>query len=342
MENSGLRVVLAGAGRAGMVHGRNLAGRVPGARLVGVADADADTAEAAARELGCERWWDEPAKAVADEGVDAVVIASPTFTHVDIAVTALDAGRHVLCEKPLAPTLADARRIKEAAERSSAAFVMAFMRRYSPNVSAAKRAIEAGDIGRPLFARSTTRGPGLPPEWAWDPERSAGLIAEVNSHDLDSVRWFVGQEYVRVHAVGRAAKRPDLAARYPNFVDLIAATYEFDEGGIAQVDGACPADYAYDARLEVYGTEGALFVGDAREQGAALVVRSDAARSEPAQSWRTVFAAGYLGEDEHFVRVAAGIQEPGTTVDDGIRALEAALATNRSAELGRPVAIAEL
>jgi predicted dehydrogenase len=334
-----LRVALVGAGRAGLVHGRNFAAGVPDARLVAIADPVAETRQRAAAELGCQRTLADPLDAATDDGVDAVVVASPTFTHAAVAVAALQAGKHVLCEKPLATTLEEAQRIQAAAAGSTATLVMGFMRRFDAAFTRVAERIAAGDIGDPVFVRSTGRGPGLPPEWALDPRRSAGLIAEVNSHDLDTVRWLSNREFRCVYGVGRAAKRPDLAARYPGFVDLVAVTCELSDGGLAQVDGACPADYGYDARVEVYGTEGVIMAGDPRA-GSALLVRADGAVADPVRSWRELFADAYRAEDAHLVRVAHGQDAPRAGVGDGVAALQAALAVNRSLREGQPVRVA--
>jgi predicted dehydrogenase len=237
-----VRVALVGAGRAGLVHGRNFSAGVPGARLVAIADPLAEARQRAAAELGCQRTLADPLDAATDDGVDAVVVASPTFTHAAVAVAALQAGKHVLCEKPLASTLEDAQRIQAAATGSSGALVMGFMRRFDAGFARAAERIAAGDIGDPVFVRSTGRGPGLPPEWANDPRRSAGLIAEVNSHDLDTVRWLSTREFQTVYAAGRAAKRPDLATRYPGFADpvrswreLFADAYRAEDAHLVQV-----------------------------------------------------------------------------------------------------------
>jgi predicted dehydrogenase len=187
--------------------------------------------------------------------------------------------------------------------------------------------------------RSTGRGPGLPPEWALDPSRSGGLIAEVNSHDLDSIRWFSGQELESVYAIGRAAKRPDLAQRYPGFVDLVLASFELSGGALGELDGACPADYGYDARVEIYGSDGVAFAGDPR-RGSALLIRRGEAVAEPVLGWRDLFAAAYRAEDAHLVAVARGETEPRTSVDDGVRALEGVFAVNRSLAEGSPVTLA--
>ena len=335
---SQLRVVVIGAGRAGMVHARNFATGVAGARLVAIAEPDDDTREAAAAELGVERSFARPLDAVGAADIDAVVIASPTFAHAETAVAAVQAGKHVLCEKPIASTLDDGLRMAEAAGGAGTTFVMGFVRRFDTRFRRAADRIAAGDIGTPLFVRSTGRGPGLPPPWAWDTERSGGLMAEVNSHDIDTIRWLSGQEPIRVYAVGRAAKRPDLAVQHPGFVDLLAATIELSGGGLAQVDGACPADYGYDARVEVYGSEGTLLVGGPTIDGA-LLVRAGGAVSDPVSSWRALFAEAYREEDRHFVAACRGDEEPLTSTNDGVQALRTALAANRSMRTGQPVAL---
>jgi predicted dehydrogenase len=336
---SALGVAVVGAGRAGMVHARNFASGVSGARLAALADPDREALAVAAAETGCGRTHANPVDAVTADDVDAVVIASPTFTHAELAITALAAGKHVLCEKPLASTLAEAEAIARAAEESDSAFLIGFMRRFDPTWTSVAERVAAGEIGVPLVVRSTGRGPGLPPEWALDPETSGGLVAEVNSHDLDTIRWVSGQEFETVYAVGRAAKRPDLAERFPGFVDVVLATFELSGGALAQLDGACPADYGYDARLEVFGSEGVAFAGDPR-RGSALLVRRGEAVAQPVLGWRDLFADAYRAEDAHLVAVARGEAEPRTSVEDGLRALQAVFAVNRSLADGAPVAFA--
>ena len=333
---SDLQVLVIGAGRAGMVHARNFASGVPGARLAGVADPSPEARASAQDELDC-LVLDNPEEAVADDAFDAVVIASPTPTHAALAVAALDAGKHVLSEKPLASTLDEAERIRDAAKRSSTVFMMGFMRRFDRGFARAAQLVAEGKIGEPLMVRSTTRGPGLPPSWAWDVTKSGGLVAEVNSHDIDSVRWVTGQEFSTVYAVGRAAKRPDLAVEFPGFVDLVTIQAQLDGGGLAHIDGACPAGYAYDARIEVYGSEGVVFAGSPVD--GPVIVRDGEARADSVRSWSVLFAEAYRAEDSMFATfcLEGGQATPG--IEDGFRALEAVMAINRSLREGEVVSL---
>ena len=125
---------------------------------------------------------------------DAVVITSPTFTHADLVVAAAGAGKHVLCEKPLALTLEECDRIEAAVDEAGVVFEMGFMRHFDPPFMEADRLLREGKVGAPVIMRSLTRGPGLPPPWANDPLTSNGMLAEVNSHDFDTVRWLMGSE----------------------------------------------------------------------------------------------------------------------------------------------------
>ena len=334
-------VLLVGGGRAGLVHGRSFAAGIPGAVLVGVADPSPEARERAAAELGCDLTFDDPVAAVADERVDSVVVASPTPTHASIAIAALEADKSVLCEKPLASTLDEARAVAAAAKASAAGLCMGFMRRFDARFARAAERIAAGDVGDVVLVRSSGRGPGLPPDWAWDPERSGGLIAEVNSHDLDTARWMSGSEFESVYALGRAAKRPDIAETYPGFVDVVIAAFEMSGGVLAQIDGACPADYGYDARVEILGTEGTVLVGGPIAESA-ILVRRDGVVTDPVASWRDLFADAYRAEGAHLVAVARGEAHPRAGVEDGLRALEAVMAVRRSLGNRRAVALDEV
>jgi myo-inositol 2-dehydrogenase/D-chiro-inositol 1-dehydrogenase/scyllo-inositol 2-dehydrogenase (NAD+) len=124
-------------------------------------------------------------------------------------------------------------------------------------------------------------------------------------------------------------------------VDVLAAVFQLSGGGLAQIDGACPAGYGYDARVEIYGTEGLILVGDPRADSA-LLVRAEGAVTDPVASWRDLFANAYRAEDVHLVRLARGEEAPRATAMDGLRALEAAVAVNRSIESASTVRMADL
>ena len=335
-----IRICLVGAGRAGMVHGINFAYNVPGARVVAVVDEDAGAREAAARELEAGMHFASLAEALARLEFEAVCIATPTFTHRELVVEAARAGKHVLCEKPIAITPDEAVEMIRAAKSAGVAFQIGFMRRFDEEFVEAKALIEQGAIGEPVFIRSTTRGPGLPPRWAWDTAKSNGMLAEVNSHDFDCVRWLAGSEYRRIFAQAKACKAEEPRRSHPDFYDAAVVSVELENDVLGAIDGACPVDYGYDARVEVLGTEGMLSVGETAQGTVVRVGRDGRILRHAFQSWRNRFRTGYLNEDREFVECIRSGRTPKVTGVDGLRALEAVLAAVRSIASGRPEPVA--
>jgi scyllo-inositol 2-dehydrogenase (NAD+) len=328
-----LRVALVGAGRAGSVHAANLADYAARAEVVAVVDERAEAAEA----LGPRAELSE-----ALQKADAFVISTPTFSHRDLAVRAADAGKHVFCEKPMALTVAECDDMIASAERSGVVLQIGFMRRFQPEFVEARRRIEAGDVGEPMVIKSLTRGPGLPPPWAWSLERSNGMLAEVNSHDFDSARWLAGSEIERVYAEVANRKGDARGVDAPDFYDNAVVSLRFASGAIGTIDGTCPADYGYDARVEIVGSEGLLLVGDLRGQALVEVRDRDVGTVTPLhRTWPDRFRDAYRAEIRSFVDSALDGGHPRVTGADGRAAVAAVLAANRSWQEGRPVGVSE-
>lgn len=335
-----VKVCLIGTGRAGMVHAENFRWRVKHAELVAVVDADAVRASEAAAglDLPCMGFTDLPA-ALAATDIDAVVITTPTFTHRDLAAQAASSGLHVFCEKPMALTLAECDDIVTACARNKVNLQVGFMRRFDPPFVSAKRDLDAGSVGNPLLVRSLTRGPGLPPAWANDVRRSNGMLAEVNSHDFDTVRWLGGSEIVEVQAVAAALKRPDLRETLPDFYDTAVVTLVLASGAFGVIDGVCPADYGYDARAEVVGSAGVLMVGELRDTSSLRFTREGGGVRGHHVSWRERFKRAYELEAEEFVASIEEGRAPRVGGADGRAAVAAVLAARRSLEEKRAVKV---
>jgi scyllo-inositol 2-dehydrogenase (NAD+) len=330
---SRLRVALVGAGRAGSVHAANVADYAARAEVAAVVD---ERAEAAAA-LGPSTSMDE-----ALERCDAVVISTPTFMHRELAVRAAKAGKHVFCEKPMALSLPECDDMIAAAERAGVVLQIGFMRRFQPEFVEARRRIEAGELGEPMVVKSLTRGPGLPPPWAWNLERSNGMLAEVNSHDFDCVRWLAGSDIVRVYAEVANVKGPARGVDAADFYDNAVVSLRLESGAVGTIDGTCPADYGYDARVEIVCTEGLLVVGDLRGQALIEVRDRDVGAVTPLyRTWPDRFRDAYRAEIRSFVDCALDGGAPVVAGVDGRAAVAAVLAANRSWREGRPVGVAE-
>lgn len=341
---SALNVLVVGAGRAGALHAVNLAESTPRARIAGVVDAEAQSARQLADRVGAAY-----AGAAVEDALghcvdfDAVVISTPTFTHRELAVTAAAAGKHVFCEKPMALDAAECDAMIAAARDAGVTLQIGFMRRFQPEFVEARRRIDAGDVGEPMVVKSLTRGPGLPPRWAWSLERSNGMLAEVNSHDFDSVRWLAGSEIERVYAEVANRKGASRGVDHADFYDNAVVTLRFASGAVGTIDGTCPADYGYDARVEVLGTEGLLVIGDVRGQALLEVRDRDQGVRQPVhRTWPERFDAGYRAEMRAFVAAALDGTDPMVSGADGRAAVAAVVAANRSWREDRPVLVASL
>lgn len=322
-----------GAGRAGLVHARNFAIHVPDARLISLFDVNQECVNKEANSLGAAAYTDLD-KFLNDPSLDAVVIATPTPTHTQLVQAAADAGKAILCEKPLALTEREADLMSEAVEKNKTVFVMAFMRRFAHSFIRAKELIQRGDIGEPLVIKSVGKGPGLPPRWAWDIAQSNGILGEVNSHDFDCIRFLTGEEFKWVFATGHNNKCPDLELEFPDFYDTAIVTFGMTGSVIGTVDGACPADYGYDARVEIQGSEGVLFIGNIAQEGVVVGTKDRGVSKEIVTSWRSLFQEAYLAEDRHLINCMLSNEIPHSTLNDGKKALQAVVAANKSLRSG--------
>jgi predicted dehydrogenase len=335
---SRFRLAIVGAGRCGLVHAENASQWLAAAELSCVVDADEARARTVGGELGVQAFTSVE-QALAGAAFDGIVITTPTFTHARIAIAAADAGKHVFCEKPMALDVEECDAMIAAGEAAGVVLQVGFVRRFQPEFAEAHRRIEAGDIGEPMVVKSVTRGPGLPPAWAHDLRRSNGMLAEVNSHDFDCVRWLTGSEIVRVYAETANVKGEARGVTAPNFYDNAVVTLRFENGALGTIDGTCPADYGYDARVEVLGSEGLLVVGDHRAT-ALLEIRARGSGEVPTfATWPQRFEWGYREELRAFVEAAAGAAAPAVGGADGRAAVAAVVAANRSWLEERPVLV---
>ena len=163
--------------------------------LVAITSLEFPHAEATARQFGCkaDRAWEET---VHRSDIDAVVVCTPPYAHAEISIAAMRAGKHVLCEKPLSRTLEEAEAMAEVSRETGRVLKCGFNHRHHPAIWEAHRRLEAGELGRPVFARcryGICGRPGYEKEWRADPAQAAGgQFIEQGTHGIDLIRWFLG------------------------------------------------------------------------------------------------------------------------------------------------------
>jgi myo-inositol 2-dehydrogenase/D-chiro-inositol 1-dehydrogenase/scyllo-inositol 2-dehydrogenase (NAD+) len=194
-----------------------------------------------------------------------------------------------------------------------------------------------------MLINSLTHGPGLPPPWARDLKLSNGMLAEVNSHDFDTVRWLMGSDPSRVMAETGNFKGRARGVEDPDFYDTALVSIRFENGSLGSITGICPCDYGYDARVEIVGEKGIMQIGEL--QGQAVVVATDretGLRTPIYRTWPERFAWGYIREIEHFITCIRSGERPEVTGLDGRWAVASVLAATRSFQEDRPVKLAEI
>lgn len=341
MQSDKLGVCVVGAGRAGLIHAVNFAKGIKNARLTAIAEPNRESAQQACRELELDRHYPDYRQALEDDAVDAVVVVTPTAYHKDIAVAAAQAGKHILCEKPMAMTVTECDEMINAAEKNNVKLQIGFMRRFDRSFVYAKDQVKLGVIGDVVLVKSLTRGPSIPQRWQYDIAKSNGPLAEVNSHDIDTLRWFTESEFKLVYAIAGNYRCPEARDEFPDFYDNVVMTATFANGMQGNIDGAVSVRYGYDARLEVVGTEGVLFVGRLDQSGVVVCNRSAGLTAPAVESWRNLFTEAYRYEDQAFVDAVLTDTPTAVTGHDGKMAVKVVSAGNQSILEKRPINLNE-
>ena len=324
---------LAGLGRMGQVHLRNLAGRerrCASAELTAVYDVDPDRAAAVAAQVGA------PAAATFAELLErceAVAITTSTASHAALSQEAAAAGRPVFCEKPLSHDRDTTVATIEAAERAGVALQVGFHRRFDPDWAAAAERIHAGELGEVTFFRTSLRDM-TPPDPAFL-SGSGGFFADVTVHDLDVARWLVG-EVVEVTAHGSAH---DPAFAELGDVDTAVVVLRFANGALGVIDNGRAARYGYECSTEVVGTRATVRVEAPRP----VEWRTPGQAAFPlARDFEERYPAAYAAELDAFAACVRDGSPPRVTGRDALAAFDLAAACDASWRGGRTVFVKEI
>jgi len=328
-----LRFGLFGAGRIGRVHAASVAMH-PRAELAVVYD----PVEAAAREVAA-RYGATPtgdAKTIlGDPDIGAVIIASPTPTHVDLLTASVQAGKAVLCEKPIDLDLARVDACWADIKGLDATVMIGFNRRFDPSFAEIRNRIASGEIGRLEQLVITSRDPAPAP--AAYIATSGGLFRDMTIHDFDMARFFL-RDIVEVQAMGANLIEPYIAEA--GDIDSAMVVLRGADGELCQIVNSRRCSFGYDQRLEAFGAEAMLSAGN---QTATSVRRSGASGTEAAPPCLNFFldryAAAYRAELDHLISCAETGTAPSPGFADGRAALVLADAANESLQTGRAVRV---
>ena len=322
-----LGVGVLGVGEMGKRHAENLRRLVPEARLVAIADASAERARQVAGELEIENWHGSLEAMLEQKDLDAVVIATPDKFHARDVMTSVRAGKDVLCEKPLALSLDDARAALDAVAKAGRRLQVGFMRRYDPAYAAAMKRIESGEIGVPVIFKSVGRDQAGPPLSVYQANVCGMLFYASTVHDFDLARWMMQDEVVKVSAFATTAIRPEVA----QYGDIVAGVVnlQYRQGAVGSVESYAQAVYGYDVRTEIVGSKGSILVGSV-EQTPAVFLTSRGGERNLADHFLSRFADAYLLEMRDFVHNILHDRPLRVTGEDGLKSLAIVVAAEQS------------
>lgn len=327
-----MKVGLLGAGRIGRIHGLNVA-QHKDAELVAVADAHAPAAASLAEEAGAKTASIDAI--LADKGIDAILICTPTDMHADLIEAAAKAGKAVFCEKPVDLSAERIRACLATVGKAGVPLMIGFNRRFDPNFAALEKRLRDGQAGNIELVTIISRDPGPPPvDYV---KRSGGLFRDMMIHDLDMARFLLGEEPVVVHALGSSLVDPAIGAA--GDVDTAAVIMKTASGKIAQISNSRRATYGYDQRIEVHGSKGMLCAGNVPETTVSFA-GGDGIRADVVQNFFLErYAAAYRRELDAFIGAVKSGRKPNPDGEDGLRAQILADAATLSAQTGQPVTL---
>ena len=301
-----------------------------------VCDLDPARAERAARSVEADRVVATAEELVALDDLDAVFVLTPTHTHADLTVAALEAGRHVLCEKPMARTPADARRMGASAERTGRRLMIGHTRRFDDRWIGLHDQLRAGRIGELAYLyRSEHAYNGAPDgAWQWHDGQSGGVLWDVGVHVAQLFHWFVGDvprtaftKILRARPEARAGGAPDAAVVTFDYGDSLHA--------VLSVSWIHPPAWGpFYATTEIVGRDGKLESFD-RDAHPAIVV-GDAIEMLRFSPLLSALADTFRREIEHFAAALATDEPFVVSIDEAIAAVDMVDAAERSGRSGRP------
>lgn len=333
-----VRIGIIGTGRIGQIHARNLCALIPAAMVFAATDAVVECARECAAECGIENVVLNHRSIITSPDIDAVVICSPTDTHADLIIEAAQAGKHIFCEKPIALDLATIDQALAEVEKAGVKLQVGFNRRFDPGFSHARQTVAAGRIGVPHLVRITSRDPEPPPLNYI--KSSGGLFLDMTIHDFDMSRFILGEEISEVFAVGNALIDPDV--KEAGDIDTAVITMTYQSGAYAVIDNSRQAVYGYDQRLEVFGSEGCIVVGNRSPYESTLYSRRATETAKPLYFFLERYQESYLEEMRQFVQAVHDDTQPAVTGIDGKIPVILGSAAQQSVQQHRPVEIEAL
>ncbi|RNA67674.1 Gfo/Idh/MocA family protein [Alteribacter keqinensis] len=327
-----VKIVLVGTGTMGGVHAGAYS-KMDDVTIAGIVDKDEKALDAMVRAYNSKGFTSVEELIESGLEFDLIDICLPTPLHSRVAKLAADAGKSIICEKPLARTVEEARELVDYCEEKDVKLFVGHVVRFFHEYSYVKKRVEEGAVGKPCIAR-TFRGGAFPQgreNWYADPENSGGLVLDMIIHDFDFLRWCFG-EVERVTARG-------LLEYVEKGLDYALATIVFKNGVMAHVEGSW-AHEGFSTALEIAGEDGVLELPNSRNASVELEQRKVSLSEGGVMVPKSpVVDDPYYLELKHFIECWKTGEIPLVTADDACEALKIAHAVLESIKTKEPVTL---
>ena len=332
---------LIGTGLWGGLHGR-VYGSTAQVDFLGVADIVEDRAKAMAEQYGAKPYTDYR-ELLKDDRIKAVSIVTPDFAHTEIALAAAQAGKHILCEKPLAQSVKECEQIVQAAEKAGVKLMVDFHARWGPSFYKARESIQAGRIGDPqhVYYRLSDRISVPTDMLAW--ANKSTVMWFIGSHSIDTVRFLLGDEVKRVFAVSGSRVLKNMGIDTPDFYQ---STLEFTSGATAVIENSWimpnTMPNIIDLKCEVVGSKGAIYLDSSHHRAMEEYTEQEA-------GYPDLFVMPIIYEQQygfaaesirHFIDCVVEDRAPLVTGRDGLEVTKVICAVEESVLTGQPVDLA--
>jgi len=335
MEKVNIGII--GVGRIGKLHARNLKYQIPGSKVLAVADIFEKSARETASQLEISIAEKDYRVLLENKDIDAVVICSSTDTHAQIISEAAQAGKHIFSEKPIALDIDKIDQAITAVKKAGVKLQVGFNRRFDPNFKKAKDLVMKGTIGTPYLVRITSRDPEPPP--ISYVKVSGGIFLDMMIHDFDMARYLLDQEVVELMAVGSCLIDPAIGEA--GDIDTAIVTLKYQGGAWGTIDNSRKAVYGYDQRIEIFGSEGCIMVGNPTPTEVIINSAEDTKTDKPLYFFIERYQEAYLAEMKEFIKCIQEDTEPPVGGLDGKISVQMGYAAKESLIKGSFVKISK-
>lgn len=335
-----LKIGIIGAGRIGKVHLESISYHVKNATVTAMADPFMnEETEKLIRSYGVSKVTKDYKDILNDKDIDAVLVCSSTDTHAAISIEAINAGKHVFCEKPVDHSIEKIQAVADALkEHPDIKFQVGFNRRFDHNFAAIRKAYDDGKIGEAHILKITSRDPE-PPNPAYI-KVSGGIFLDMTIHDFDMACFLTDSDVEELYV--NSAVLVDQAIGEQGDVDTAIITMKMANGALAVIDNSRKAAYGYDQRAELFGSKGMVATSNDTVSSAIISNADGVTGEKPLFFFLERYMGSFSEEMRQFTEAVINDTEVPVGIHAGLQSVKIGLAARKSVEEHRPVKISEI